>query len=81
MSFQLSSEQFRTMIFYDWKIDLTYKDCHIRLVQAWGSNTPSDYTVFNCFRQVQRNKLTVQDAPHSDRPSTSGTQQTINARR
>ena len=26
MSFQLSSEQFRTMIFYDWKIALTYKD-------------------------------------------------------
>ena len=26
MSFQLSHEQFRTMIFYDWKIGLTYKD-------------------------------------------------------
>ena len=36
MSFQLSREQFRTMILYDWKIALTYKDCHARLVQAWG---------------------------------------------
>ena len=36
MSFQRSPEQFRTMILYDWKIGLTYKDCHARLVQACG---------------------------------------------
>ena len=36
MSFKLSREQFRTMILYDWKIGLTYKDCHARLVQAEG---------------------------------------------
>ena len=36
ISFELSHEQFRTMTFYDWKIGLTYKDCHVRLVQAWG---------------------------------------------
>ena len=79
MSFQLSCEQFRTMIFYDWKIALTYKDCHARLVQPWGSNAPSDQTAFNCFCQFQRNKFTVQDAPRSGRSSTSVTQQTIDA--
>ena len=36
ISFELSHEKFRTMILYDWKIGLTYKDCHARLVQAWG---------------------------------------------
>ena len=36
MTFQLSREQFRTMILYDWKIALTYKDCHPHLVQAEG---------------------------------------------
>ena len=36
MSVQLSREQFRTMILYDWKIGLTYKESHARLVQAWG---------------------------------------------
>ena len=35
MTFQFSREQFRTMIFYDWKIALIYKDSHARLVQAW----------------------------------------------
>ena len=79
MSFQLSRDQFRTMILYDWKIGLTYKDYHAHLVQAWGSNAPSDYTVFNCFRQFQHNKFSVQDASRSDRPSTSVTEQTIDA--
>ena len=69
------------MILYNWKIGLTYKDCHARLVQAWVSNVSSHHTVFNCFRQFQRNKFSVQDAPRSDRSSTSVTQQTIDARR
>ena len=74
--FQLSREQFRTMILYDWKIDLRYKDYHARLVQA-----PFDHTIFNWFREFQRNKSSVQDAPRSDRPSTSVTKQTIDAGR
>ena len=41
------------------------------------SNAPCDHTVFNCFREFQRNKFTLQHAPRSDRPSTSLTQQTI----
>ena len=77
--FQLSLEQLRTMILYDWKIGLTYKDCHARLVQAWKSTTPSDCTVFNWFHEFQRNKFSVQHAPRSGRPSTSVTEQTIDA--
>ena len=69
------------MIFYDWKNDLTYKDCHARLVQAWGSNAPSHHTLFHCFREFQRNKFSVQHVPRSTGPSTSLTEQTIDARR
>ena len=36
-------------------------------------------TVFNCFREFQRNKFSVQDAPRSGRPSTSLTERTIDA--
>ena len=57
------------MILYDWKIALAYKDCHALLVQAWGGdNASSHHTVFNWFREFQRNKFTVQDAPRSGRP-------------
>ncbi|CAF4235733.1 unnamed protein product [Rotaria socialis] len=34
MSFQLSREQFRTMILYDWKVGLTYKDSHAGTAQT-----------------------------------------------
>ncbi|CAF4696773.1 unnamed protein product, partial [Rotaria sp. Silwood2] len=79
MSFQLSREQFRTMILYDWKIGLTYKDSHVRLVQAWGEQAPSDHTVFNWFREFQRDNFSVKDASRSGRPSTSVNEQTIDA--
>ncbi|CAF3439551.1 unnamed protein product, partial [Rotaria sp. Silwood2] len=81
MSFQLSCKQFRTMILYDWKIGLTYKGSHVRLVQTWGGGeqVPSDHTVFNWFREFQRDNFSVQDAPRSGRPSTSVNEQTIDA--
>ena len=41
------------------------------------SNVSSDHTVFNCFRQFQRKKFRVQDAPRSGRPSTAVTEQAI----
>ena len=39
----------------------------------------SDHTVFNWFREFRRNKFSVQHAPRSGRPSTSVTEQTIDA--
>ena len=68
------------MTLYDWKISLTYNDCHAHLVQAWrGEQTSSDHTVFNWFHEFQRNKFSVQYAPRSTRPSTSAAEQTIDA--
>ena len=46
-----------------------------------GSNAPSHHTVFNWFHEFQRNKFSVEDAPRSGRPSTSVTEQKIDARR
>ena len=46
-------------------------------MQAWESDAPFDDTVFNWFRQFQPDQFTLQHAPHSDGPSTSVTEQTI----
>ena len=35
MVIELSREQFRIMILYGWKIGLTYRERHTRLVAAW----------------------------------------------
>jgi histone-lysine N-methyltransferase SETMAR len=79
MSFQLSREQFRTMILYDWKIGLTYNDSHARLVQAWGDQAPCDTTVLRWFHEFQRNNFSVEDAARPGRPRTSVNEQTIDA--
>ena len=42
-----------------------------------GGNAPSHHTVFNCFREFQRNKFSVQDTSRLGRPSISVTEQTI----
>ncbi len=69
------------MILYDWKIGLTYKDSHTRLVQAWGDQAPSDRTVLNWFHEFQRNNFSVEDAARPGRPRTSVNEQTIDAAR
>ena len=48
-------------------------------MKAWGEQASSDHTVFNWFRGFQRTKFSVQDAPRSGPPSTSVTEQTIDA--
>ena len=44
-----------------------------------GSNAPSHHTVFNWFREFQCNKFSVQNVPRLGRPSTTVTEQTIDA--
>ena len=48
-------------------------------MQAWRKQVPSNHTDFKWFREFQHNKFSVQDTPRSDRPSTSLTEQTIDA--
>ena len=50
------------MIFYDWKIALTYKDCHARLVQPWRELRAFRPHTLELF---QRNQFSVEDAPRS----------------
>ena len=37
MTFELSGEQFRSMILYDWKSSLNYRESYARLIAAWRS--------------------------------------------
>ena len=54
MTIELSREQFRTMILYDWKIGLNYRETHVSLVVAWVDQGPSDRTVLNWFHEYER---------------------------
>ena len=76
---ELSREQFRTMILYDWKTGLTCKESHTRLVTAWGDQAPSDRTVLNWFHEYQQGNLKIEDHPRSGRPRTAVTEEIIDA--
>ena len=44
---EISRENFRAMIFYDYKCNLTPKQCIDRLHLAFGDEAPSNRTVYN----------------------------------
>ena len=44
---------------YDWKIDLTYKHSHARLLQAWEGQAPTD---LNWSHEFHRNNFNIEDA-------------------
>jgi hypothetical protein len=79
MTFELSREQFRTMILYNWKIGLTYKESHARLVQARGNQAPSVRTVLNWFHEFRQSNFSVEDAIHLNHSPTAVTEETFNA--
>ncbi len=75
MTFELSREQFGTLVLYDWKINLTCKEIHACLVQAWEDKAPSDRTVLNCFHEFQRNNYIIKDGSRC--PGTAVNEETI----
>ncbi|KYN31795.1 Calcitonin-like peptide type 1 receptor [Trachymyrmex septentrionalis] len=48
---EISRENFRAMIFYDYKCNLTPKQCIDRLHLAFGDEAPSNRTVYNWFAE------------------------------
>ena len=50
---EISRENFRAMIFYDYKYNLTLKQCIDRLHLAFGDEAPSNRTVYNLFAKFQ----------------------------
>ncbi|CAF1459969.1 unnamed protein product [Didymodactylos carnosus] len=79
MNFELSREQFRTMILYDWKTGLTHNGSHVPLVQAWEDQAPSDRTVRDWYHEFDRSNFSVEDAARSGRPRTAINEETIDA--
>ena len=70
---EISLENFRAMIFYDYKCNLTLKQCIDRLHLAFGDEAPSNRTVYNWFTEHQRRRTFLSDKLilSEGRPSTS----------
>ncbi|KAG5347244.1 SETMR methyltransferase, partial [Acromyrmex charruanus] len=67
---EISRENFRA-IFYDYKCNLTPKQCIDRLHLAFGDEAPSNRTVYNWFAEFHRGRTFLCDEFREGRPSTS----------
>ena len=79
MMFELSPQHFCTMILYDCKCILNYKEIHALLVAAVLDQALFDRTVLNRFREHKCGKLRVFDAHHSERSQTARIEEIIDA--
>ena len=68
---EFSYENFRAIIFYDYKCNLIPKQCIDRLHLAFGDEAPSNRTVYNWFTEFQRGRTFLSDEFREGRPSTS----------
>lgn len=73
----LTRENFRTMIFYDFRCHLSQQECYDRLRLAFHDEAPSRATVYNWFNEFKRGRTNLTDALREGRPSTATTEDNI----
>ncbi|KAG5336851.1 SETMR methyltransferase, partial [Acromyrmex charruanus] len=76
---EISRENFRAMIFYDYKCNLIPKQCIDRLHLAFGDEAPSNRTVYNWFAEFQRGRTFLCDEFREGRPSMTIVATNVNA--
>lgn len=75
----LSRENFRAMIFYDFRVGLTQQQCVDRLKSGFGDEAPSKTTVYDWFNEFKRGRRSLKDEPREGRPISAVTPENIDA--
>src|SRR4051812_27327354 len=74
---EISPRDFRVMMFYDLKRELTYEQSHRNLVNAFDKEAPALSTVSKWFREFSRGRDHFEDDPRSGRPKETVTPENI----
>lgn len=74
---ELSREAFRSMIYYDFRVGLSDKDCHERLCLVFGDEAPSYMSVFRWYKEFQRGRTSLHDEHREGRPRTAVTPENV----
>lgn len=74
---ELSRQQYRLLMLYDFKRGLTVSQCHQNLVEAFGDPSPSEHTVKRWFHEFRQGNFTLEDEPRSGRPNEAVTPENI----
>ncbi|TLO45018.1 transposase [Acinetobacter baumannii] len=76
---ELTRENSRAMIYYDFRSGLTQKQCVDRMISAFGDEAPSKTTIYRWFAEFQRGRVKLSDDPRQGRPKTAVTQENVDA--
>ena len=76
---ELTRENFRSMIYYDFRCGLSQKQSIARLFSAFGDEAPSKSTVQRWFADFNLGRSSLSHASGPGRPKTAMTQENIDA--
>ena len=76
---EVSCQEFRVMIFYDFKKGLTGEESLTSLTTAFGVEAPLRATVFHWFAEFKHRRCSFQDEPCSGCPNSAVTKDTVAA--
>ncbi|XP_034185409.2 uncharacterized protein LOC117606710 [Osmia lignaria lignaria] len=74
---EVSRENFRAMIFYDFKIGLNKIQSCARLRAAFGDSSPSTATIYRWFKEFQNGRESLLDEDRAGRPVTAVTDENV----
>lgn len=76
---ELSSENLRAMIFYDFRVGLTQQECIDRLKIGFGNEAPSKTMVYKWYTEFKHKRTSLKDDPREGRPKTAVVPENIDA--
>lgn len=76
---ELTPENFRAIINYNFRRNLTQKQCRVELVSVFGDDAPCKTTIQRWYSESQRERVSLSNDPKPGRPKTAVTQENINA--
>lgn len=77
LKMELSRENLRAMIYYDFKSGLTQKQCGDRMIVAFGDEAPSKTTIYRWYSEFQRGRVSLMDDVREGRPKSAVSQENV----
>ena len=75
----LQREHFRAMIYYDFRSNLTQRQCMERLFAAFGDEAPTKTTIYRWFQEFKSGRSSLSDDFREGRPATGVVSENIDA--
>lgn len=75
----LSKENFRAMIFYNFRRGLTWQQCLEEMKVVLGDESPGRTMVFKWYKEFERGRSNLKDDPREGRPKTAVIQENVDA--